>query len=319
MYGKHRKKYQKSFMIFRYDYKRKGGEVPVKYEWIIQKTIHWIETHLHEQISANDIDEVTGFSKYHFHRIFQSSVGMSVSEYIRMRRLANAASTLLNTDERIIDIAFYYHFESQESFTRAFKKLYRLPPGQYRKVMGTMRKNKEEKRMEEKLKGWFLSGSHPYNYEIGIDQNNVHQGKASGYLKSKTVQEKDEFATMMQQFKANAFIGKRIQLSGFVKTKNVKQFSGLWMRVDSASEDILQFDNMHDRPIIGTNNWNRFSIVLDVPENSAIISFGILLTGEGEVWVDGLSFNVVDHNTPTTNISFDHQLLEEPTNLSFEE
>ena len=291
----------------------------MKYEWIIQKTIHWIESHLHEQISTNDIDEVTGFSKYHFHRIFQTSVGMSVSEYIRMRRLANAASTLLNTDERIIDIAFYYQFESQESFTRAFKKKYGLPPGQYRKVMGMMRRNKEETIMEEKIKGWFISGSHPYNYEIGIDQNNVHEGKASGYLKSKTVQEKDEFATMMQQFKANVFRGKRIKLSGFIQTKNVQQFSGLWMRVDSVSEDVLQFDNMSNRPIIGTNSWNRYSIVLDVPENSAIISFGILLTGEGEVWLDGLNFEVVDQDTPTTHVSFDSNILEEPTNLSFEE
>ncbi|MGE7943893.1 helix-turn-helix domain-containing protein [Lysinibacillus xylanilyticus] len=291
----------------------------MKYEWVIQKTIDWIESHLHEQISANDIDEVTGFSKYHFHRIFQTSVGMSVSEYIRMRRLANAASTLLNTDERIIDIAFYYQFESQETFTRAFKKLYSLPPGQYRKVMGTMRKNKEESIMEEKIKGWFISGSHPYNYEIGIDQKNVHQGKASGYLTSKTVHAPDEFATMMQQFKADEFRGKRVKLSAFIKTNNVKQFSGLWMRVDSASEDILQFDNMSNRPIIGTNSWNQYSIVLDVPENSAIVSFGILLTGKGEVWLDGLNFEIVDNDTPTTHIIFENDLLEGPTNLSFEE
>ena len=291
----------------------------MKNEWVIQKTIEWIESHLHEQISANDIVAVTGFSKYHFHRVFQTAVGMSVSEYIRIRRLANAASILLNTDERIFDISFYYQFESQESFTRAFKKLYRLPPGQYRKVMGTMRKNKEESKMEEEIKGWFISGSHPYNYEIGIDQKNVHQGKASGYLKSKTVQGLDEFATMMQQFKANDFRNKRVKLSGFIKTENVKQFSGLWMRVDSASEDSLQFDNMSDRPIVGTNSWNRYSIVLDVPENSAIISFGILLTGKGEVWLDGLCFEVVDNDTPTTNITFDNHLLEEPTNLSFEE
>lgn len=291
----------------------------MKYEWVIQKTINWIEAHLHEEISSDDIVEVTGFSKYHFHRIFQESIGMSVSEYIRMRRLANAASTLLYTDERIIDIAFYYQFESQESFTRAFKKLYHLPPGQYRKVIGTMRKKKEETIMEEKIKGWFISGSHPYNYEIGIDHKNVHLGKASGYLKSKTVQEKDEFATMMQQFKANNFRGKRVQLSGFIKTKNVDTFTGLWMRVDSASEDILQFDNMSNRPIVGTNDWNRYSIVLDVPENSATVSFGVLLTGKGEVWLDGLSFKEVDKNVPLTNINFAEQLLDEPTNLSFEE
>lgn len=291
----------------------------MKYEWVIQKTIHWIESHLHEQISVNDIDHITGFSKYHFHRIFQNSVGMSVSEYIRMRRLANAASTLLYTNERIIDIAVYYQFESQESFTRAFKKQYKLPPGRYRSVMKNISENKEEKIMGEKVKGWILSGSHPFNYEIGTDRRNIHQGKASGYLKSKTVQEPGEFATMMQEFKADKFRGERIMLSGFIQTKNVQQFTGLWMRIDSASDEILQFDNMNNRPIIGNNNWNRYSIVLDVPENSAIISFGILLTGKGEVWLDGLSFEVVDKNTPTTNFSVETILLDEPTNLSFEE
>lgn len=70
---------------------------------------------------------------------------------------------------------------------------------------------------------------------------------------------------------------------------------------------------------MGTTNWNRYSIVLDVPDNSAIISFGILLTGKGEVYLDGLSFEVVDNDTPTTHNHFDNPLLEEPTNLSFEE
>jgi len=91
------------------------------------------------------------------------------------------------------------------------------------------------------------------------------------------------------------------------------------MRVDSTSEDTLQFDNMSDRPITGTNHWNRYSIVLDVPENSAIIAFGILLAGNGEVWLDGVRFEVVTTDTPTTHITFENHLLEEPTNLSFEE
>lgn len=49
---------------------------------------------------------------------------MTVSEYIRYRRIANAANMLLYTDEKIIDIALYYRFETQESFTRSFKKYY---------------------------------------------------------------------------------------------------------------------------------------------------------------------------------------------------
>lgn len=292
----------------------------MNYEWMTQKTIHWIESHLHEEISMEGIADVAGFSKYHFHRIFQSSVGMSVSTYIRIRRLANAAGALLHTDERIIDIALYYQFESQEAFTRAFKKMYNLPPGQYRKLMANITSKKEDSCMEQqKIKGWFLSGSHPFNYEMGVDREVVHQGRLSGFLRSKTVQGIEEFATMMQAFKADRYRGKRIKFSGFVKTENVQQFVGLWMRIDSASDDILQFDNMGNRPITGTNNWNQYSVVLDVPENSAVISFGVLLSGPGHVWVDQFSFVEVDKSVESTNLETHPELLEEPLNLSFED
>lgn len=305
--------------LFRYDIEETGGEMLLNYERDVQQAIQWIETHLQEPISTSHVCEVIGFSKYHFHRIFQHAVGMTITAYIRKRRLANASSMLLHTNERMIDVAVYFQFESQEAFTRAFKNVYGLPPGRYRKVMRDMKNNKEDMRMEEKMKGWFLSGSHPYNYEIGIDQKTVHQGKVSGYLKSKTVHGAEEFATMMQQFKANEFKGERVKLSGFLKTEDVKTSSGLWMRVDSASEDVLQFDNMHDRLITGTNDWNQYSIVLDVPENSAVISFGLLLVGSGQVWIDGLRFETVGSDTPTTNMSENHDILERPINLSFEE
>ncbi|MEC2309116.1 AraC family transcriptional regulator [Bacillus atrophaeus] len=288
-------------------------------EQIIQKTIEWIESHLHEQMSAEDIAHVAGFSKYHFHRIFQSTVGMSVTSYIQRRRFANAAAALLHTDHRILDIALLYQFESQEAFTRAFKKIYHLPPGKYRKIMKSIISKKEEPWMEKTVKGWVLSGSHPFHYEMGVDHENVHQGKASGYVKSKTVQDAGEFATMMQQFKAERYIGKRIRLSGFIQTKQVQQFSSLWMRVDSAAGDILQFDNMSNRPITGTTNWNYYSVVLDVPENSAVISFGVLLSGPGQIWIDQVSFEEVDEHVPSTNMEMASELLEEPVNLSFEE
>lgn len=291
----------------------------MRYESIIRGTISWMEKHLHEPITAEAVADFAGFSKYHFHRIFQNAVGMSFSEYIRIRRLTNAAIALLYQDKRIIDIAFYYQFESQEAFTRAFKKIYKLPPGRYRTLMRKIISEQEEYRMEEKITGWFLSGGNPYNYEMGIDQKTVHQGKASGYLKSKTVQDSGEFATMMQEFKADQYKGKRMKLSGFIKTENVQSFCGLWMRIDSTSEDVLQFDNMSNRPITGANNWNQYSIVLDVPENSATISFGLMLMGKGHVWVDGLQFKEVDQTVPTTNIEFKQVLHDEPVNLSFED
>ncbi|MEK3917874.1 helix-turn-helix domain-containing protein [Paenibacillus sp. FSL H7-0331] len=289
------------------------------YEGIIKKNIAYIEERLHESLMIDDIAEQAGFSKFHFHRIFCSVVGMSITEYIRMRRLANASTALLYTNERILDIALYYHFESQEAFTRAFKKYYHLPPGQYRKLMSSMLKNKEESYMDKQVKGWFLSGTDQFNYEMGIDREIVHQGKASGYLKSKTVLDDSSFSTMMQQFKADRFRGKRIRLSCFLKTKDVKSFSSMWMRVDNAYGDVLQFDNMSNRSIKGNTNWNRYSIVLDVPSDSSIIAFGIILSGQGHVWVDQFTFEEVDKNVETTNLEKQSELLDEPLNLSFEE
>jgi len=293
----------------------------MSYSPIIQETIEYIEKNLHEELSLESTAQHVGFSKFHYHRIFQKEVGVTVSEYIRYRRIANAANLLLYSDEKIIDIALYYRFESQESFTRSFKKYYQLPPGQYRKIMSKLTIQREEVMLknEQLIKGWQLSGSHPFNYKMGIDREIFHKGKASGFLKSVTVESHNEFATMMQQFKAEKFVGKRLKLSGFLKSQDVNGFCGFWMRVDDSLGDVLQFDNMGDRPIVGNNEWNHYSIVLDVPENSAVIAFGVLLSGSGKVWIDELKFEEVDERIPTTNLDFSSYLLDEPTNLSFEE
>ena len=293
----------------------------MSYSPIIQKTIDYIEMNLHEELSLESVAQFAGFSKYHYHRIFQKEVGVTASEYIRYRRIANAANMLLYTDEKILDIALYYRFETQELFTRTFKKFYKLPPGHYRKIMGKLTLQREELLMknEQLLKGWKLSGSHPFNYQMGIDRETFHKGKASGVLKSVTVHSQNEFATMMQEFKAEKYLGKRLKLSGFLKSHDVDGFCGFWMRVDDALGDVQQFDNMSDRPIVGSNEWNYYHIVLDVPENSAVIAFGVLLSGNGQVWIDELKFEEVDEQTPTTNINFSADLLDEPVNLSFED
>lgn len=278
-----------------------------------------MEENLHEPLTLEKIAAQSNFSKYHFHRVFQTIVGISVTEYIRLRRLANASSALLYTSDRIIDIALYYQFESQESFTRAFKEIYKLPPGKYRKMMADVIKIKEETSMDTKVKGWFLSGSNPFKYEMGIDHKVIHQGKASGYLKSTTVLDPTDFATMMQTFKAHQFVGKRIRLSCFIRTEEVDTYAGMWMRVDDTMGDVLQFDNMSNRPIQGTTNWNHYSIILDVPMQSTVISFGIILSGQGTVWADQFTFEEVSENIPTTNLEVHGELLEEPVNLSFDE
>lgn len=293
----------------------------MEYSPIIRQVLVYIENNLQNELNLEVISKEFGYSKFHFSRIFKNELRKNLAEYIRMRRVSTIASLLLNTDEKILDIAYYFHFNSQEALTRAFKELYHLPPGQYRKFMKNINYKEEEKTMEKKqeIKGWFLSGSHPFNYEMGLDKETFHSGKAAGYLKSISVSDYSEFATMMQECKADSFLGKRVKLTSFIKSKNVQNHCAMWMRVDDSSEDVLQFDNMHDRPIKGNTEWNVYSIVLDIAENSKTISFGILLLGTGTVWADNFEFEIVDESVPTTNFVPKSELLAEPTNLSFED
>ena len=99
----------------------------------IQKAIDYIEENLEDDIVLEDVASIAGFSLFHFHRIFQTMVGDSMKDYIRIRRLSNAAHELLNTKTKILDIAMKHRYESQESFSRAFKKVFGMTPGKYRK------------------------------------------------------------------------------------------------------------------------------------------------------------------------------------------
>lgn len=99
----------------------------------IQRAIDFIETHLTESISIESIAHEACFSMWHFQKIFSSTVGDSVKEYVRKRRLTSAVNDLSKTNRRIIEIALDYQFDSQESFTRAFKTFTGVTPGELRK------------------------------------------------------------------------------------------------------------------------------------------------------------------------------------------
>jgi len=162
--------------------------------------------------------------------------------------------------------------------------------------------------------GWRLRGIYPTDYEVGTDTSVAHSGDRSGFLVARP--EARGFGTLMQAFRADLFRGRRLRLSAFVRTADVEHWAALWMRVDGPNEDTLAFDNMQDRPILGTKDWRQYRVVLDVPENSEIIAFGVLLGGGGRVWLDDVSFDVVDTDTPTTGVDYD-ELPPAPVNLDF--
>jgi len=88
----------------------------------------------------------------------------------------------------------------------------------------------------------------------------------------------------------------------------------LWMRVDKNSSAVA-FDNMEDRAIKGTSDWQRYEVVLDVPKDATGIAFGILLAGPGTVWLNSTNFELVESDVPTTGR--EHR-PDAPTNLNFQ-
>lgn len=96
------------------------------------RIVNFIENNLDKDIYLDDIIRLTELSKFHYMRIFKSITGITLNEYIRRRKLSKAASELLETTKSIIEIAFYYGYQSQEAFTRAFKEMYGLTPKVYR-------------------------------------------------------------------------------------------------------------------------------------------------------------------------------------------
>jgi hypothetical protein len=133
----------------------------------------------------------------------------------------------------------------------------------------------------------------------------------------------------MQRFDAAQFAGKRVRLNALVKSENVDDWAGLWMRVDSGTKSVA-FDNMQNRAIKESAGWRNYAVVLDVPKDATVISFGIRVSKSGTVWLNSAQFETVGMDVPVTDMwaggsgslrqhPVPTNLNSVPTNLNFEE
>lgn len=99
-------------------------------DWLdrMNSAMEYIETNLADTISFDEIAQRACCSTYHFQRMFPFITGVSLSEYIRHRRLTLAAFELQTTDSKVIDVALKYGYDSPEAFARAFKNLHGIMP-----------------------------------------------------------------------------------------------------------------------------------------------------------------------------------------------
>ncbi|MCC6289905.1 MAG: hypothetical protein IT249_18665 [Chitinophagaceae bacterium] len=135
--------------------------------------------------------------------------------------------------------------------------------------------------------GWNLHG------EIKIDSFFSVEGKYS--LRLYRSSESPDFSTCTKTINA-PLKGKTLKLKGYLRTEDVKNgFAGLWIRVEDKNGDILAFDNMYNKGVVGFHGWNNYNVEVQFDElKAARIFFGALLVGSGSVWVDNLKLYVDD-------------------------
>ncbi|MBQ2657495.1 MAG: AraC family transcriptional regulator [Erysipelotrichaceae bacterium] len=104
-------------------------------DWIntINNAIEYMENHLCDEITLADIAKSVNLSPFHFQRAFSLLTDMSPAEYLRKRRLSQAGADLINKDEKVIDVALKYCYDSPESFAKAFTRFHGCSPVQVKK------------------------------------------------------------------------------------------------------------------------------------------------------------------------------------------
>lgn len=98
----------------------------------LEKALKYIEDNLCDDIDLSSIAKEAGYSLYHFHRVFKGAVGDSVKDYIRKRRITEAAKELIHSNKPTMDIAVKYGYQSREAFSRACERIYGRSPSEIR-------------------------------------------------------------------------------------------------------------------------------------------------------------------------------------------
>lgn len=99
----------------------------------IAEAIAYIESHLDQNLNLERVADAVHYSRYHLHRMFTAAAGMTLHDYIRRRKLTEAARLLVFSQLPVIQIALAAGYGSQQDFTDIFKAMYKQSPAAYRK------------------------------------------------------------------------------------------------------------------------------------------------------------------------------------------
>jgi len=164
---------------------------------------------------------------------------------------------------------------------------------QKKRVIQHMQRQPRNLNFEAGWTGWYMTGDHPQDYERRLEH--LGEGQENGCVSfASKGDEAPGFGALAQMIMADEYRGKQLRMAADVKSKEIEQWAGLWMRVDGPDGQSQSFDNMQDRAIKGTSDWTRYEIVLPVFEESQAVVFGILLCGKGQLWLRNVHIEVIE-------------------------
>lgn len=215
----------------------------------IYKVQDYIETHLYDSLTLEELAAVAGFSKFHFHRIFKGIVQEPLAQYVNRLKLERAVSLLIHRpDMTVTDIAYHFGFADSAVFSRTFKNHYNVSPTYYRNQYSKNRKdpykisqyNGDVSEIEGKNKGALVQG----NVEIlMVDNIKVAYLRHIGTYKDLAI----TFSELLEK------------LFKYAKNQNITIF-----------EKTKVLTAYHDNPEFAKEDQLRTSLCMTIPNNFVV-------------------------------------------------
>jgi hypothetical protein len=182
---------------------------------------------------------------------------------------------------------------------------------------------------------WFISGQESAQaikeYKGTIDHTDAYEGSGSGLLQSTS--DAAHSGTLMQVSSAASYRGKSLKVRAFLRSNEVAQRAGLWIRADDIDGTTVAFRNCFSPRapqsfVQGNSAWKEVEISINIPDNAVALSYGVQLIGTGAVWIDDFGIDVTgpyppgdaEQVVPSAHLHLDPlKLPPTPQNLDFEQ
>ena len=151
---------------------------------------------------------------------------------------------------------------------------------------------------------WLIAGNRPEEYVVEPAPERWRDLRVVNL--SCLVDSLQGFGTLMREVPPVPFFSVGCRVTAWLRPDGLTNWAGLWARVDGPHDaslrqaPMLAFDNMADRPVRGTGDWQQYDVVLDVPPTAQTLAFGVLLEGAGTVGIAGLRLTTASPGMPRT-------------------